>query len=1266
MKQMSVFFAAVLVLYAALLQAKTPPLHIPAGAEWLEIRHHFQCEKMAEWGDQIEVMMVGDSITHLWTWDKPNDPANEPYRGDEVWAKWFGEPKYFNFAFDGGNWQSTLAHLDAAPLGKIDPKVAVILVGINNLRAGDSPESVADGIVAVEEKFRKTFPKIKILQLAIFPSGEKSDDPIRIRVNETNRILKERIAGKEDILFLDIGPKLLLPDGTISPEIMPDFLHVNPKGFEIWGEEMKPVLDSLLLSVSSRFTEGGIQIPDSEKALYRIANWDDTDRGSHRAVISVPENLSPETESVSLYIPWRRRDRDFDQKGLILTDEAGTQIDNFKAFDMTRESVRLLFEPISGSGIYYLYYLPHTVQPGHGYYSGNYLLPKDNSDSEWVSRNAPNGTIPDATPRAELTALEARDKFESFYPMEVIAKDTERESLIALYADRPFLLFPEDREHPIVLVHDIPLRWIENGPGSVFTGTAERNEYYAFQIGLFAANIPVQNVAVQLTDLVSEDGVHTIPADKLTCFNLGGINSAGQPFTKRIDLEKGDTQALWFGVDIAEDTVPGVYIGKAAVSGENLQEESVEIRLTVTDTVIPDRGDNDPERFSRLRWLNSTLGIDDHVYPPFTPLTIDNGNIGIVGRQIRYAENGLPKQIVSEGNELLAAPIRFLVTQKGGKSTELSGDNGSVTESNTGMVKFAADTKPVQEDGIAIPVSVRIESRLDFDGYMRFKAELTALESIELDDIALEIPMTREKVPYLMGLGQNGGFRPDSCRWEWGGKVYYDSFWLGDVHGGLQCELRGANYAGPMVNLYWPIGQLTPPDTWFNGGNGFCEMRTEGETVTVKASSGSRHLEAGESIPFEWTFIVTPVKPLDPAKQFGARYFHSDIPVDVVKKSGATVINIHHATPINLYINYPFLASEALSAHVRRAHEAGMKVKIYYTVRELTNHITEWAAIRSLGTEVLADGQGGGYPWLREHFEEHYTPAWYDRLDPKTGETPRNPEVSAAVVTSGDSRWLNYYVEGLRWLLTHIEIDGIYLDDVSYDRLILKRLRSVMEEYCPGSMIDLHSNTAFSFNPANQYLEFLPYIDKIWFGESFDYEGTRPDYWLTEISGIPYGVMGEMLQNGGNPWRGFVYGMTSRLPWVSGKYAVCITEMWRLWDNFGIGDAQIAGYWEKDPPVKTDQADVPVTSYIKDGKTLIALASWNPEPVECRLIIDWNRLGFDPAKTVITAPEMRNEFQNKDGSVQYDGFQPGKTFRLDEPIPAEPGKGWVLILSEKE
>ena len=74
-------------------------------------------------------------------------------------------------------------------------------------------------------------------------------------------------------------------------------------------------------------------------------------------------------------------------------------------------------------------------------------------------------------------------------------------------------------------------------------------------------------------------------------------------------------------------------------------------------------------------------------------------------------------------------------------------------------------------------------------------------------------------------------------------------------------------------------------------------------------------------------------------------------------------------------------------------------------------------------------------------------------------------------------------------------------------------------------------------------------MDKLWFVESFRYNQMSPDAWLVEVSGIPFGLMGDMLQGGGNRWLGMVYGMTARMPWTG---AADPRPVWKVWDDFGI------------------------------------------------------------------------------------------------------------------
>jgi hypothetical protein len=250
------------------------------------------------------------------------------------------------------------------------------------------------------------------------------------------------------------------------------------------------------------------------------------------------------------------------------------------------------------------------------------------------------------------------------------------------------------------------------------------------------------------------------------------------------------------------------------------------------------------------------------------------------------------------------------------------------------------------------------------------------------------------------------------------------------------------------------------------------------------------------------------------------------------------------------------------------------------------------------------------------------------------------------------SRWHNYYLEGLNWLVRNIGIDGLYIDDVAYDRTTMKRVRKILDRGRKGALVDLHSANQFNprdgfANSANLYLEHFPYINRLWFGEYFDYDSS-PDFWLIELSGIPFGIMGEMLQDGGNPWRGMIFGMTSRLPWAGDP-----RPMWKVWDDFGIQDSRMVGYWSPSCPVKTDNPDVLATAYIKKDSVLISIASWAEDSVLCNLNIDWEALGMDPENVQLRAPFIKD-------------FQGETTFKPSERMPVDSGRGWLLILSKKD
>jgi hypothetical protein len=934
--------------------------------------------------------------------------------------------------------------------------------------------------------------------------------------------------------------------------------------------------------------------------------------GNHRAVVRVEQKA----DAVVVKIPWRRRDHDPERKQILVVDAAsGQSITNVARLHLDRFEGVLAFQPQTAPGDYFVYYLPFTPEPAWGNYSHDYLPPQETAGADWKAR-LPRDT--DALPRAAAVRLEARTQFDSFYPMEVVATPEETQAL----AQSAYLLFPEDRRFPIRMRDELPLRWVKSGPGKEFRGEARRNEFYVFQIGVWAARTNLAAADVEFKGQI---------ARWLNCFNTGGTNWDGKPFHQTINVPQGKVQALWIGVNIPRDATPGEHHAMVTLRPTNAQPASVELILKVLSDELADRGDSEPWRLARLRWLDSVLGTDANPTAPYLPLTVTDHSVSGSGFRVSFGQSPsrvcqMPSELSCGGRELLGGQVGLFVdgddhSRRGARSALLV----PTPAGGTGHARAISESR--YRD-----FRVSSEAGIDYDGTLSFVTRLSAVRSFKTGNLRLEIPLRPEIATYFMGIGLPACHTPTNYTWRWTGP--YNSFWLGNAHAGLHVKLLGSTYEGPMQNLYHP----KPPPSWFNDGKGGVTITNgpKGE-VLVRVFTGPFELKAGAERAFDFSLLLTPVKPLDPATHFRERYWHSthDIPGDV------NVINVHHATTPNPFINYPFLAVDKLGEFCHTNQAAGRKVKIYYTVRELTTHLPELWALRSLGDEALAGGPGGGFPWLREHLGTSYTTAWYNVAE--------GGVVDAAVLTSGASRWYNFYVEGINWLARNVPIDGLYLDDVAYDRTILKRVRKVLDRARPGCLIDLHSNTLFSQGPANQYAEFFPFVNRLWFGEGFKYDAMSPEQWLVECSGIPFGLMGDMLQDGGNRWRGMLFGMTARLPWPNSDPR----PVWKLWDEFGIGEARMLGWWEKDSPVRTGREDVLATAYVKPGRTLVALASWAPEKTDVRLQVDWKALGLDASKARLVAPEIKD-------------FQPAKSWRLDEPITVEPKRGWLIYLAEAQ
>lgn len=183
-----------------------------------------------------DLVFVGDSITDGWRGD--------PQRA--IFEDYFGRYRPYNIGIGGDETQHVLWRIQHGELDGLSPKLVVLMIGTNNLANANrmTPDETADGVAAVVDAIRAKLPGSKILLLGIFPRANRSDDPLRVAVTTTNRLIA-RLGDQKTVFYRDIGASMLERDGTLSGAVMPDYLHPNAKGYQLWADAVKADVDRL-------------------------------------------------------------------------------------------------------------------------------------------------------------------------------------------------------------------------------------------------------------------------------------------------------------------------------------------------------------------------------------------------------------------------------------------------------------------------------------------------------------------------------------------------------------------------------------------------------------------------------------------------------------------------------------------------------------------------------------------------------------------------------------------------------------------------------------------------------------------------------------------------------------------------------------------------------------------------------------------------------------------------------------------------------------
>jgi lysophospholipase L1-like esterase len=189
--------------------------------EWWNEMFSEQNNKIAK--GECNLFLTGDSITMRFETTAP-----------KAWERYIVPNHPINFGIDGDETEDLQYRLKNAPLEKITPNVCTILIGVNDILNGETPEIVAEQIHEITKYLATQYPTSKVLLFQIFPA-EYHPSQIRKRIDRTNEIISG-LNYPKNVKIITIHHEFLNPDGTLNDAILPDQLHISKKGYDIWGK----------------------------------------------------------------------------------------------------------------------------------------------------------------------------------------------------------------------------------------------------------------------------------------------------------------------------------------------------------------------------------------------------------------------------------------------------------------------------------------------------------------------------------------------------------------------------------------------------------------------------------------------------------------------------------------------------------------------------------------------------------------------------------------------------------------------------------------------------------------------------------------------------------------------------------------------------------------------------------------------------------------------------------------------------------------------
>ena len=210
-------------------------------------RYDAKLKQIADYKNDVDMVFIGDSITHFW--EKDCNGNNNKYKigGLATYKKYFSNYKVINLGYSGDRTENTLWVVnESGYLKNLKAKMAVVMIGTNNIgHKRSTPAAAAAGVTKIVEGIRTQLPDAKIVLFGVFPRGANAKHIFRKQVAEINKVIC-KLGDDKNVFYCDITDKFVDKKGNLPRTLMPDVLHPNDAGYEIWAQAMMPYVEKFV------------------------------------------------------------------------------------------------------------------------------------------------------------------------------------------------------------------------------------------------------------------------------------------------------------------------------------------------------------------------------------------------------------------------------------------------------------------------------------------------------------------------------------------------------------------------------------------------------------------------------------------------------------------------------------------------------------------------------------------------------------------------------------------------------------------------------------------------------------------------------------------------------------------------------------------------------------------------------------------------------------------------------------------------------------